>query len=424
MMFRFLLVAALLLLPTASRAVTSAEKAGFSPRLLIYLAKGDANSCGAGCDHWIAIEGEVDRGAAARLRRFLAAVKDTGRPIYFHSPGGSVDESYAIARLLRGRKTVARVGRTVLAACAPGLQLDDACLKIKSGSGEVEAELTTRRAMCNSACAYMIIGATTREVAPDAAVAVHSSRLTVAFHGTPSPQQLADYRNRTMAKANRERAAFVVAMGVNRELDDLIKTVKFESLHVLTRPELYRFGIDTRSLSETAWTLESVARPYLRKIALAKRDDDGSFRLLEWHLYCENRDRARLMFVREFDQGVAPFDSVMMMAAPERAVAFGKYPARVGKYEVWSDPVTPDVMQAMLAAPRLQMGERSRAADGKTQTETFDIDTSGLQAGWNKLLESCPAAPAAARPVAVVPVIGAAAQAAPLQAPASTASPR
>jgi hypothetical protein len=79
----------------------------------------------------------------------------------------------------------------------------------------------------------------------------------------------------------------------------------------------------------------------------------------------------------------------------------------------------------MLAAPRLQMGEGSRTADGKTQTVTFDIDTSGLQAGWSKLLESCPAAPAAARPVAVVPVIGAtAAQTAPIQAPAWTASPR
>ena len=64
-----------------------------------------------------------------------------------------------------------------------------------------------------------------------------------------------------MATADRERAAFVVSMGISRELDDLIKTVKFESLHVLTRSQLHRFGIDTRSQSETSWTFETAARP-------------------------------------------------------------------------------------------------------------------------------------------------------------------
>lgn len=423
MIFRFLVLVALLLVPTESRAATAAEKAGFSPRLMIYLAQGPANSCGEGCDRWIAVEGEVDRGAAVRLRRFLAALNDSQRPIYFHSPGGSVEESFAIARMLRTRKATARVGRTMVAACGDGTQLDDACLKLKSGGGELQAELATRRAMCNSACAYMILGATTREVAPDAAMAVHSSRLTVAFHGHPSPQQLADYRNRTMARADRDRAGFVAAMGISRELDDLIKTVKFESLHVLTRPELYRFGIDTRPLSQTAWTLESGARPFLRKIALSKKDDDASFRLLEWRLYCESKDRARMMFVREFDQGVAPLGSVMMMAAPERSVAFGKFPARVGKYDVWSDPVAPDVMKAMLAAAHLQMGEGRTAVDGDSHLLSFDIDTGGLETGWSKLLESCPAA-LAARPAAVVPGAGAAAaQAAPIQAaPAPPAS--
>ena len=88
MIFRFLLVAALSLIHGELRAETPAEKAGFSPKLVVYLAKGAANSCGPGCDRWIAVEGEVDVGAAARIRRFLSTVKDTQRPIYFHSPGG------------------------------------------------------------------------------------------------------------------------------------------------------------------------------------------------------------------------------------------------------------------------------------------------------------------------------------------------
>jgi hypothetical protein len=251
MIFRFLLVAALSLIHGELRAETPAEKAGFSPKLVVYLAKGAANSCGPGCDRWIAVEGEVDAGAAARIRRFLSTVKDTQRPIYFHSPGGAVEPSFVIGRLLRSRTAIARVGRTVVTACAAGTQIDAACLKIKSGSGEIEAELKTRNAMCNSACGYLFLGATTREVAPDAAVAVHNSKLTLNVHGHPPPQMVAEFRERGMAKADRVRAAFVAAMGIKSELTDLIRTVKFENLHVLTRTELYRFGIDTRSFSET-----------------------------------------------------------------------------------------------------------------------------------------------------------------------------
>jgi hypothetical protein len=394
MMFRFFLLAALLLVPSELSAETAAEKAGFAPRLLIYNAKGPANACGAGCDRWIAIEGQVDVGAAARVGRFLRQAKDTTRPIYFHSPGGSVRPSYVIARMLRSRKAVARIGRTIATACASGSQVDAACLKLKTAGGEVEAELTTRNAMCNSACGYLFLGATTREVAPDAVVAVHNSKLTLVARGSGSDglsaQQIADFRQRTMANADRERTAFVVSMGISRELDDLIKTVKFESLHVLTRAELYRFGIDKRSLLETPWTFETAARPYVRKMATARQGDGAAFRSMEWRLFCETRTRARLTFVRESGED-AGNKTVMLMAGPDKPVAFGRYPARVGKYEVWSDIVTSDAMQAMLAASRLQMGEGTLTAEGNSNLATFDIDTLGLEPAWTRLLASCPA---------------------------------
>jgi hypothetical protein len=388
-MFRLFLLAVLLLVTGESRAETAAEKAGFAPRLLIYNARGPANSCGAGCDRWIAIEGQVDVGAAARVARFLREAKDTTRPIYFHSPGGSVRPSYVIARMLRGRKAIARIGRTIATSCASGTQVDAACVKIKSAGGEIEAELTTRNAMCNSACGYQFLGATTREVAPDAMMAVHNSKLTLVVHGQVSAQQMAEFKQRGMANADRERAAFVTSMGVSRELDDLIKTVKFETLHVLTRAELYRFGIDKRSLLETPWTFETAARPYVRKLAAARHGDGAAFRSMEWRLFCEAKSRARLMFVRESGED-AGNRTVMLMAGPQKSVAFGKYPARVGKYEVWSDVVTGEAMQAMLAASRLQMGEGS-PADGKTNVTTFDIDTLGLEAAWTRLSASCPA---------------------------------
>jgi hypothetical protein len=184
-------------------------------------------------------------------------------------------------------------------------------------------------------------------------------------------------------------------MGIDHELDDLIKTVKFETVHLLTRPELYRFGIDKRDLSETLWMLESADRPYVRKFALARKADGSEFRQMEWRLFCENQQRARLMFVREFDPGAAGTLSVVLMAGSEKSLAFGKFPARAGKYEVWSDALAPDTIKAVLDAPKLEIGEGASSPDGKTNLAIIDIDNSGLQQGWTQLLTSCPAAPGA-----------------------------
>jgi len=404
MMFRAFLIVALWLIAGESHAKPLPEIPGFTSRLIIYSAKGPANSCGPGCDRWIAIEGQVDQDAASRIRRFLRDVKDTQRPIYLHSPGGAVEQAYAIGRLLRSRKAFARVGRTVVAACAAEAQVDDACLKIKTAGGEVEAEIVTHHAMCNSACSYLFLGATTREVAPDAAIGVHNSKLTMVFNGHPSAQQVAAFTERSVAKADRERTSFIQSMGISHELDDLIRTVKFESMHSLTRSELYRFGVDTRKIAETAWTLKTAARPYIHKFALAKKDD-VSFRAMEWRLFCENKDRARLMFIREFDKGASSLNSVIAMVGSEKLVAFGAFPARIGTYEAWSETIGSDAMKILLSASHLEMGEGTLMPDGKTNREIFDIETGGLESGWTQLFASCPAAPNIKRPATAAPAL-------------------
>ncbi|WFU36159.1 ATP-dependent Clp protease proteolytic subunit [Bradyrhizobium brasilense] len=415
MFSRLLFFVALLLIPGVLRAEdTPVQKAGFAKKLTIYLAHGPANACGAGCDRWIAIEGEIDREAAQRIRTFLFANKDRQLPIYLHSPGGNVEQSYGIARFLRAHKAIARVGRTIVPACSTGTQIDAACLKIKAAKGEVEAELTTRNAMCVSACAYLFLGATSREVAPDSVLAVHNSKLMFVVHGHPPAQAVADFRRREMVSADRDRNVFLAAMGISHELSDLIKSVKFEDLHVLTRPELYRFGIDTRPLPETLWAVEKETRPYVRKIVQQKRADGSAFRMMEWRLFCESKDRGRLMFVREFEEGAAGKSTVVMMAGATRTVAFGRS-ARFGKYEVWSEAVTSDIVKAMLAAPHLQIGESPLAADAKLYAKsdtksdtkpglaTFDIGTTGLEQGWTQLLASCPAATAGPKPASPLP---------------------
>jgi hypothetical protein len=387
---RLLLVAAMLLVHGELRAEQSqAEKHGFAPKFIIYNAKGPADSCGPGCDRWIAVEGEVDTEAAARVRRFLSGVKDTRRPIYFHSPGGVVEQSYVIGRLLRSRKAIARIGRTIAAACAAGTQVDAACLKIKTGGGEVEAQLSTRNAMCNSACSYLFLGATTREVAPDAVVGVHNSKLTVVIHGHPPERLLSEFRERGMAKANHERTAFVASMGISHELDDLIKTVKFESIHALTRPELYRFGIDTRSTIEGPWALETGQRTTIFKSALVRKADGSGFRRVGWRLACGNGDRARFTWVRPIDKNVARAASVTLLLDLEKRPSFDSTPVRGADYEFWNVMIAPDALRALFAMSRVQMEENTAMADGTSARTTFEFDTAGLEEGWKKVSASC-----------------------------------
>lgn len=395
MLARILFLLALLLFPGALRAAgPPAEKAGFASKLTIYLAKGAPDACGPGCDRWIAIEGQIDQDAASRVRRFLAGVKDTQRPIYLHSPGGNVEQSYVIGRLLRARKAIARVGRTIATACSAGTQEDAACLKIKNATGEVEAELTTYHAMCNSACGYLFIGATSREVAPDAALAVHNSRLILTFRGNPPPEVVAEARRRRIAGADHDRAAYIAAMGISRELDALIRTVKFENLHVLTRPELYRFGIDTRPLAETKWRLEKGARPFVSKLAALKKESDASFRTMEWRLYCENKKRVPLMFASEIDASTTAKKSILMAASADLSKEAGGPPVRLGKYEVWSGAVDPDMVEAVLASHSLQVRETIPEAEGKAAVTSFNIDMSGLTSVWTQLGTSCSSAAA------------------------------
>ncbi len=87
MILRALLLAALLLVHGELRAKPLPENPGFAPKLIIYLAKGPANSCGPGCDRWIAVEGKVDQAAASHVSRFLRDVKDTQAPDLFPFAG-------------------------------------------------------------------------------------------------------------------------------------------------------------------------------------------------------------------------------------------------------------------------------------------------------------------------------------------------
>jgi hypothetical protein len=379
-----------LLLPTAlATAAPSPGVAEPMPQLIIYSAKGAPNSCGPGCDRWIAIEGTIDAAAAARVERFFREQKDTQRPIYFNSPGGEMRQAFAIGRLLRGRKAIGRVGRTIADVC-PGSQTDDACWLMKTAHNEVAASITTRDARCSSSCSYLLFGTVSREVAPDAVMAVHSPKVVIEFRLNATEKRREEAVAKAYDQADRLASSYIDEMGISRDLLTLVDTVSYESAHVLTRQELYRFRIDTRDFVETDWTVEKAQRPYVRKFAQMKNGD--GFRKLEWELFCDSKTRARFVFAYELDKDATGTRIAAMTVGSEKPPLFARFPARVGSYEVWTAAIASDAVKNLFAVPRLGMGQSTLLPDGKATSFFLEIETRGLEQAWTQLSATCLAA--------------------------------
>jgi hypothetical protein len=358
---------------------------GVLPVVAVYLAKGPPDSCGPGCDRWIAVEGKMDAGAAARLRKILKTQKTANLPLFLHSPGGDVRQGIAMGRLLREHKATARVGRTMVKECGVERQADAACLKHKQSGRELEAELVEASAFCNSSCAYMLLGATTREIAPEVTVGVHSARVTINYSGgrTPPKAVREEAASRAIARLDRDLVQYVGTMGVDRSLLDLIKTVKFEQMHALKRDELIRFGIDKREFVETSWRFTDRGRvSYIDKI-VQERDvkEPKGFRTLRWRLGCTFAPNMRLDYFRS--NGRESLASAVIRFGADRKIVLAATPdGGVRGARVYS--ATLDQLKAASQLSLMEVPEDTKALPRETI-----LSTDGLSRAAEQLLSAC-----------------------------------
>ncbi|SEN45118.1 hypothetical protein [Bradyrhizobium sp. OK095] len=374
-----------------SRSTSTAD----GPPMVFYVAKGAPDACGRGCDTWIAVEGKIDVEAASRFRKFLSQTErdwPATLPLYFSSPGGSLEQGLAMGRMLRQRPHVARVARTTVKECGDAQsQSNDACIKIKQSGRALDADLSTRASLCSSACAYLILGATNRQIEPASVIGVHSPKF-IPRDPQPSERTLTEAEQRSTVRADRLVAAYLATMGIDRGLLDLARTVSSESMHLLTRSELYRFGIDTRSFAETGWTSQGGPPGFIRKIAVARKDDDASFQTIELQLFCENKSRALLRLLWTSDAAAVGSSSLSLIAGSEQPVKLVYFPATGASPESWKALVAYDALKKLFAVPNLELRKSTTLPDGKTSQTAIAIDTLGLEAAWQVLSASgCPA---------------------------------
>lgn len=375
--------------PSKLRPVPAAAAA--PPPMVFYVAKGAPDACGRGCDSWIAVEGQVDGSAAPRFRKFLQAIGNRDLPIYLASPGGNLDQALAMGTMLRERGATARVGRTLVSDCGFEAQDSAACIKLKQSGRVLRGDIFTRSANCNSACPYLLLGATTREVAPDALLAVHSAKVVVYFRGDVQPpaEIRAAANQRGRERADRMLSAYIVKMGADIGLFDLARSIKFESQHVLTREEIARFGIDRREVAETSWKFENGGRSMVSKFA-SMREEGGKWRLSQWRVICHSNEQFELDFQRPAPAFGSTLPTVAISGVGPTPQHFNWPPAKVQGYEIWALRVTRASVQGLAAASQFEFTESVQAADGKRVARSAKFSTEGLAGALTTLAESCP----------------------------------
>ena len=358
-----------------------------------YVVRGAPDACGRGCDSWIEVEGKVESNTAARFKIFMDRVRDRHLPIYFASPGGNLDQAIAMGTMLRGRSVVARVGRTMVRECGFEAQNSDVCVKVKQSGRELHGDLFTNGAICASACPYAFMGAAVHEIAPDAILAIHSPKVILNFHGgQPDALVIAAANQRGRERADRVASVYLAKMGIDAGLLALTKTIKFEDIHVLTRDEIARFGLDRRDTVDTPWRFESGAFNSVRKIAVARAPGETSFRLLQWRVTCFNSDYFALDFQRPARPG-----ALVSIAHDGATPVYFNGPLSVGSnFEQWGMPLIRSRLDTLVDQPQIEIIETAANADGHMVPQTIKLSNDGWERALESLLATCPAPKGAA----------------------------
>jgi len=361
--------------------------------MTFYVVKGAADACGRGCDSWIEAEGKIEGGTAARLKAFLDRLKDRNLPIYFNSPGGNLDQGILMGNMLRARIAIARIGRTVVRECGFEAQDGEDCVKLKQSGRELHGDLFTRGALCASACPYVLVGAPVHEIAPDAILGVHTPKIVFNFHGAPQPDAaaIAAADQRGHERADRMIAAYLAKMGIDTGLLRVADSVKFEDIHILTREEIARFGLDRRELVETPWRFESNGRNMMHKLAAVRAPGDKTFRLLQWRVACFDTNRLALDFQRPASAS-ANYSTVTIASSAAMPVYFSYPPAKAPGIEQWGLRMPRPALQSLLDRPQIELTETSLAADGSRAPQITKLSNEGWAGALESLLATCPPA--------------------------------
>lgn len=184
------------------------------------LVTGTPDSCGAGCSQWIVAEGAILPGSVVVFDEFLKQFGGSRPPVVIHSPGGVLDVTLALGRIVRRAGLDTIVARTERSGPIPALALDGECF---------------------GACFYLLAAGRGRSAAPGAVISISP----VDFRHPAGGELPEAQRTRLIASTLGKVRAYLAEMGIDPELALYLDGERYEPFYP-TRGLMETYGLVTR----------------------------------------------------------------------------------------------------------------------------------------------------------------------------------
>jgi hypothetical protein len=250
----------------------------------VVLARLASPTCEPVCPEWIAMQGDIDEQTLPQIRRMLEVIGPRKLPVVIDSPGGVVNDSFTIGRLIRAKGLDVIVGKTLFKPCADG---DAQCKKMKPTAAH-EAIPSTSPGRCASSCAFILAAGMRRYVGQQAFVGVHQIRTvrtevlrryrvwTREQSGVPvvtkrelvSEKQLGErVVNTKLSDRVYDRISkYFAEMGIGPKITALLKATPPTEIHWISRQDLTETLLATDHV-DGATVLVALAKPSVTPLA-------------------------------------------------------------------------------------------------------------------------------------------------------------
>ena len=188
-------------------------------------------------------------GTGAAFARAIADLRGRRLPVLVSSGGGALADAAAMGQLIRQKRLVVAVARTLIEKCPPRA----------SACPEPEGQAITGGAKCASACPFILAGGVERLVGPAAMVGVH--QITAVTKEAAGAAARLTRVKKVYQPANADQAAetYLAAMGVGRPVMALLRATPAGRMRWLSLAEIRSSHLATLALDAPAPVLTSSA---------------------------------------------------------------------------------------------------------------------------------------------------------------------
>lgn len=149
-----------------------AGKPAQEPPMAFAVVRLSQPACEPTCPQWIAAEGQIMPGTAAKFAKFLSNPAYRKLPVVLNSGGGKIFDAMAMGRLIRKYKMNTSVGWTSFSGCSPLKKQKPAC-KPDPVTKAYHGWAGPYRSGCFSACPLILLGGLLRVIDPAARIGLH-----------------------------------------------------------------------------------------------------------------------------------------------------------------------------------------------------------------------------------------------------------